>query len=45
MGVWTLVSNDNTALNALKRQLFVAIRKGILIIDGWGRLRSNPGAL
>jgi hypothetical protein len=36
-GIWTLVSNDSTAPDGTKRQLFGANPKGILILDASGR--------
>jgi hypothetical protein len=36
-GIWTLVSNDNTAPDGTKRQLFGANPKGVLILDASGR--------
>ena len=37
VGVWTLVSNENTLLDGTKRQLFGPDPRGILIIDASGR--------
>jgi hypothetical protein len=45
VGIWTLVSNDNTAPDGTKRQLFGAKPKGILVLDasGWfAQMNMNP---
>jgi hypothetical protein len=45
VGIWTLVSSDNTAPDGSKRQLFGAKPKGILVLDasGWfSQMNANP---
>jgi len=37
IGIWTLVSNDHIASDGVRRQLFGANPKGVLILDADGR--------
>ena len=45
IGTWTLVSNDNVAVDGTRRQLFGPSPKGILILEANGRyaqIQLNP---